>query len=236
MPNALGPSLGDSYAFVDPWSHKPNHRGPVPTDARFIGAWNVELGIAEIHQALFLVRGPQQDLLWSLKTLDEKLTNENLAARAAGDPFWVKSELTCGCVAGERRRSTESEASSRLLGAVVRASVGHQFPGPPYIAGLLSIGELADIVRAVEDEIRLNTIAAEATLSGAEAPILKLARELNLNPRPAGHNTSAWTADCPRRKHSMMISPSLDEFGCGYCRRKGGPAQLQEFYDYVESL
>jgi hypothetical protein len=32
-----------------------------------------------------------------------------------------------------------------------------------------------------------------------------------------------------------MISPSANEFGCGYCRRKGGPAELKEFVDDVKS-
>jgi hypothetical protein len=30
-----------------------------------------------------------------------------------------------------------------------------------------------------------------------------------------------------------MVSPLRDQFGCGYCRRKGGPIQIQEFYDLV---
>src|SRR5262249_478173 len=30
-----------------------------------------------------------------------------------------------------------------------------------------------------------------------------------------------------------MLSPSHNEFGCGYCRRKGGPAELKAFADYV---
>jgi hypothetical protein len=95
---------------------------------------------------------------------------------------------------------------------------------------------LSDIVRAVTEELKRNALAAEAAQRGHEASILKLARELGLNPRPAGHNNSAWIADCPRRSHTIMLSPSLNEFGCGYCRRKGGAAELRAFADYVKSL
>src|SRR6202043_2295089 len=118
-------------------------------DARFIGAWNNDVGIGQLYEALFLVRNDRQDSLWTLTTDTEKSAKESLAARASGDPDWDKSKLTCGCVAGAPRQPTESEAASQLLDAVVRARAHHQFPGPPYIAGLLTIDELANIVGAI---------------------------------------------------------------------------------------
>jgi hypothetical protein len=66
-----------------------------------------------------------------------------------------------------------------------------------------------------------------------EAQIVEVAGEHGLNPRPAGHNDSAWIADCPRRTHALMLSPSLNEFGCGYCRRKGDAADLRAFVKLV---
>jgi hypothetical protein len=94
---------------------------------------------------------------------------------------------------------------------------------------------LSDIARAVIDELEQNALAAKATQQRQKAQIVKVARELGLNPRPAGHNDSAWIADCPRRSHTLMLSPSLNEFGCGYCRRKGDAAELRAFVDYVKS-
>jgi hypothetical protein len=93
---------------------------------------------------------------------------------------------------------------------------------------------LGDIVGTVTDELNCN--AMMAAQRGHNAPIVKLARELGLDRRPAGHNSSAWIADCPRRSHSFMISPSLNEFGYGYCHRKGGPAELEAFAAYLLSL
>jgi hypothetical protein len=223
-------------SFVDPWSKKPNHQGVVPVDALFVGSWDNDVGIDNINEALFLVRDERQDLLWSLTAYSEKLIRTNLAAREGGDPAWVKSKITCGCVAGAPREGTQSKAATRLLDALVRARVPHAFPRPPYLPGLLASNELSDIVRAVTEELKRNALAAEAAQRGHEASILKLARELGLNPRPAGHNNSAWIADCPRRSHTIMLSPSLNEFGCGYCRRKGGATELRAFADYVKSL
>jgi hypothetical protein len=70
--------------FVDPWSKRPNHKGVVPVDALFVGAWDNDLGIDNINEALFLVRDDRQDLLWSLTTYSEKTTRRTWTpARAA---------------------------------------------------------------------------------------------------------------------------------------------------------
>jgi hypothetical protein len=211
--------------FVDPWSHDPNHQGVVPADAVFVGAWDNYIGIDDINEALFLVRGDRQDLLWSLTTRSEKATRENLAARESGDPAWVKHELTCGCVAGAPRGGTQKDAAIRLLKALARARAARS----PYLPGLLASNELSDITNAVIEALKRNTLAAEATQQRQKAQIIEVASELGLNPRPAGHNDSAWIADCPRRTHTLMLSPSLNEFGCGYCRRKGDVAELRAF-------
>jgi len=219
--------------FVDPWIKKQNHQGEVPVDAVFVGAWDNYLGIDSLYEALFLIRDDRQDLLWSLATHSEKSTKQNLAAREGGDPEWVKSKIACGCVGGAPREGTENKAAMRLLDALVRARVPYEFPRPPYLPGLLRRRELAGIVRAVDEELRCNSLAAEAAQKVRKAPIIEVANELGLNPRPAGHNGSAWVANCPRGPHTLMLSSSLNEFGCGYCRRKGGPAELEAF---VKSL
>ena len=103
------------------------------------------VGIVNINEALFLVRDDRQDLLWSLTTHSEKTTRENLDARESGDPAWIKSEITCGCVAGAPREGTQSRAATRLLDALVPARVPYQFPRPPYLPGLLASAELSDI-------------------------------------------------------------------------------------------
>jgi hypothetical protein len=221
--------------FVDPWSKEPSHQGEVPADALFVGAWENNLGIDGCHEALFLVRDNRQDLLWSLVAHSEKLTKQNLIARETGDPNWVKSKLTCGCVASAPRKGTKKQAATRMLDALVRARVHHEFPRPSYLPGLLKRNELAGIVETVSEELKRNTLAAEAAQRVEKASIITLASELGLNPRPAGHNGSAWMADCPRRSHWIMLSPSLNEFGCGYCRRKGGLVELKAFADYVRS-
>jgi hypothetical protein len=98
---------------------------------------------------------------------------------------------------------------------------------------MLTGGELESIVEAIAEELKRNSKAAQAGQRRREASIIKMARVLGLDPRPAGHNDSEWLATCPRGSHWIMISPGHNEFGCGYCRRKGGPQELRAFYDHV---
>jgi hypothetical protein len=119
-----------------------------------------------------------------------------------------------------RERAPDSASIHVLLGI---------FERPPYLPGLLASNELSDIASAVIDELERNTLAAKVTQQRQKAQIIEVASELGLNPRPASHNDSAWIADCPRRSHTLMLSPSVNQFGCGYCRCKGDAAELGAF-------
>ena len=180
----------------------------------FIGGWDCAVGIDTVQNLFYLIRTSELDYL-------------EVVARYSG------RVLSRNCVASIPRHGSRQEAAVRLLGAYVRARVHYDFPVPPYQRGLLTSGELENTVAAVVAELERNSRAADEEQRRREAPIIKAARELGLNPRPAGHDSVAWIADCPRRSHSLMISPSNNEFGCGYCRQKGGPAELQAFCDSV---
>ena len=65
-----------------------------------------------------------------------------------------------------------------------------------------------------------------------ETEIIHVARELGLNPEPAGIGPIQWNARCPgARGHQIMITTSDDQFGCGYCRVRGGVEELRKFAD-----
>ena len=119
--------------------------------------------------------------------------------------------------------------AERRSDAATKALARARAARSPYLPGLLASNELSDITQAVIEELKRNTLAAEATQQRQKAQIVEVAGELGLNPRPAGHNDSAWIADCPRRTHTLMLSHSLNEFGCAYCRRKGDAAELSAF-------
>ena len=210
-----------SQQFLDLFSG-PGDRGPLPPDASFIGAWDLDVGIDTLHEALFLFRSEQQDLLWAFTSWSAEATGQYLARRETGDPDWASKTISCGCVAGLPRRGSASDSATRLTRALVAGRVHHVFPRPPWAAGLLSAPELQQIVCEVEDELARNRKAAEDRQRGGEAPIIRLARQLKLSPTPAGTSEHAWLANCPGRGHALMLAPLTNQFGSGYCRQKGG--------------
>jgi hypothetical protein len=181
-----------------------------------VGSWNCDLGIDTVEELFYLIRTNDADWLEVVVRYSGKIMSQKIAGSIP-------------------RQCSKREAAARLLNAHVRSQVHYSFPVPPYRKGLLTSNELENIVGAVADEFERNRRVAAEEQCRHEAAIIKMARQLSLNPRPAGHNNTAWIADCPRGSHWIMISTSLNEFGCGYCRRKGGPQELRAFYDAVRS-
>jgi hypothetical protein len=57
--------------------------------------------------------------------------------------------------------------------------------------------------------------------------IVDICRRSGLSPEPTGDNETNWTARCPSGgSHSIMISTMSNQWGCGYCRRKGDAGDL----------
>ena len=57
----------------------------------------------------------------------------------------------------------------------------------------------------------------------------------NFNPKPTGNTKYSWTIGCPNAegKHFLMISTLNDEWGCGYCKRKG---DLEDFKNWLREI
>jgi len=182
----------------------------------FVGGWDCFIGVDTVHTLFYLIRTKDLDWLEAVVKYSSTIMSRDCVMSAP------------------RHGSNKREAAARLLDAHVRSRVHHECPVPPYQSGLLTNGELEGIVGAIAEELKRNSRVAEEEQRRHEAPIIKMARELGLDPRPAGHNDSAWMASCPRsRNHWIMISSSHNEFGCGYCRHRGGPPELRAFCDDV---
>ena len=79
--------------------------------------------------------------------------------------------------------------------------------------------------------------AAQKKSNIEKAKILAQGNELiryceaeKLYPYPEGSNLTNWYAQCPNGgKHPIMISTISNEWGCGYCRKKGNLEDLKHF-------
>lgn len=181
----------------------------------FIGGWDCNVVVDTVQTLFYLIRTKDQDWLEAVVKYCDQIISRN-------------------CVMSIPRHGSKREAAARLVDAYVRSRVHYECPVPPYQSGLLTRSELESITGTIREELERNSQLAAEKQRWREAPIIKMAKELGLDPRPAGHNDSAWMANCPQGgNHWIMISPEHNEFGCGYCRRKGGPQELRAFSDGV---
>jgi len=99
--------------------------------------------------------------------------------------------------------------------------------------GLLTIDQVQEAVdrgyrqwRAERDAVTRESWELERA---APSRIVQAATELHLAPEPTGGKVGNWLARCPGTSHTIMISSTSEQFGCGYCKVKGGPEELLGF-------
>jgi hypothetical protein len=65
-----------------------------------------------------------------------------------------------------------------------------------------------------------------------ENELIKYCRSIGLYPEPGGISPTNWEANClSGGQHRLMISTKSNEWGCGYCKRKGDINSLREWYE-----
>jgi len=202
---------------LDVWLKHSKNRGSVPDDAELACLQEINLGAVDvIPEALFFRRNGGKDELWSA----------GLTHDAPGKPraAQLASAYKQGRVAWAGSQGTRATGAEILFRALTAARHGHVWPKGFLEGPLITEASHARILGELEAEHERNIREAEAQ---AEAEIIVLARRLGLRPEPAGQSPSAWYADCPGKAHRLMISSSANQFGCGYCRVKGGLRELE---------
>ncbi|MDZ7854189.1 MAG: hypothetical protein U5L98_16525 [Halomonas sp.] len=202
---------------LDVWLKQPENRVSVPDDAEIACLQEIHLGVVDvIPEALFFRRYADQDELWAA----------GLTHGAPGKPReeQLAKAYQQGRVAWAGSQGSRATGAELLFRALTAARQGHVWPDGFLEGPLITEAAHCRIVGELEAEIERNLEEAEAQ---SQAPILVLARQLGLRPEPAGKSPSAWYADCPGKRHRLMISSSSDQFGCGYCRVKGETAELE---------
>jgi hypothetical protein len=207
---------------VDPWLH----RGVVsalPAEARFACAYLVDVGIGDLSEVAFFGRTDGRDELWIV--MDANMQVIATLAAAAGRSVGQDVGINAGRAVSRPLEGAEGEAALELLGILFRSRVGFSWPSRFLAAGIVSASAFDGVVRQMEDELKANAAAAARN----ETVIVKTARELGLRPQPTGTHPALWRATCPKTNHHLDIDASAGQFGCGWCRRRGGPEDLRAF-------
>lgn len=202
---------------LDVWYKQPENLAPVPENAVAACLQDISLGQVDIiPEALFFRRHEGRDELWAAA----------LTHKAAGKPReeQLASAYQQGRVAWSASQGTPAESAEVLFRALTAARHGHVWPDAYREGPLITDADHQRIVGELEAEIGRHRREAEAQ---SQAPVIVMARKLGLRPEPAGVSPSAWYADCPGKAHRLMVSSSSNEFGCGYCRVKGGTNELE---------
>lgn len=117
------------------------------------------------------------------------------------------------------------------VSAVVRARL--VFPVEVVAPGLLTEPEVmavGDLTWALmrQERDHLQQLAHDND-RGNPSQVLRVAREIGLDPEPDVNTDGQWRARCPGTHHGLLIRPGIEKFYCGYCQQGGGPADLREF-------
>lgn len=85
------------------------------------------------------------------------------------------------------------------------------------------MGEKAGAIRKERYELTVK--------QGKNNELIKYCESIGINPRPSGMSPTSWVANClSGGNHNLMISTDSNQWGCGYCKKKGGINQLREWY------
>lgn len=202
----------------------------MPDGAAFVGRYDLDIGGFSATEGLFLAGGAGSWELWSVQTGWRGNLEQILEKREARDPNWRTGVLAAGLAVAGTLRGDPGEAAGALLAVLLRARIHDGRICGPFGAGLLPAETISAAVADLEAELERKWQQAVAAELARPSPIIEAAKAWGLEPKPAGHDPHAWTANCPSgRNHWIMISTTANEFGCGYCRRKGGPDELRRF-------
>lgn len=173
----------------------------LPDDVVLVCEYDLDVLVDCIDEAAFFRRSAGTDELW--------LRNE----------FYVKRQVSAPTA------DDPAAAALRLLERSIRGTWGAQHPTRCLRPGLVTEAALMEIVATITAGYERNAEAA-ALVPGR---LVEVARELGLCPEPTGTGKTHWQARCPGTGHPLYIEAAAESFGCGWCRRKGGEAELRAF-------
>jgi hypothetical protein len=89
--------------------------------------------------------------------------------------------------------------------------------------------EFNSIVKSIKDEKYYFIEKAKEN----KTPLISFLEERVLNPQPT-NELNSWVTKCPcGGNHSIMIVTIEDEWGCGYCKRKGKLPELKSWLQEI---
>ena len=210
------------------WGKDTQSSAALPKDALALCAYELlAMGIMDLDQIAYIRQTDGGDELWMVT---EETLYENPNRASANEIAKLETLLLNQSRLGMRvltMTHTDSifRASMFLLSEYFDAVCGFYSPVKILAEGLLLKSDYEAIIQRQNETIRRNQEEA----SKRKTKIIEVATELGLHPQPPLLNREIWSAQCPGSSHQLYINVRKNEFGCGYCGRKGGPEDLKAF-------
>lgn len=113
---------------------------------------------------------------------------------------------------------------------------GNFFGRPEYVSSeFLSEMEFKKLLeRSINIINERESIAMELT---RQNELIQYCYQAKLDPEPEGSSPTNWRAKCASGGHHyMLISTQSNQWGCGYCKRKGGLVDLQKWVEEKKEI
>lgn len=188
-------------------------------DAIFLCAYEVYFGVDTNTEAAFLHRCDGRDELVLLLHPDEGVLDDLLTGR-------MPAGARAGIAAFVERQCDPSAAGRALMDALFEARTSFAWPVSLSIPGVVDADGFRKIVGTVARRLAARSRSARRFM---QSEIVRAAEEMRLRPEPSGSSTTSWQANCPGTQHFLMLDAKRDVFGCGWCKRRGGPHELRAF-------
>jgi hypothetical protein len=200
----------------------------LPEDAVALCAYQLLVqAIADMDQIAYIHSTPTQDELWMV-TEEELFDNskaESVDQTSELETLFQGQSMQAMRVLTMTHTDSIYRSGMFLLSAYFDAVCGFYSPVKFLAEGLLLRNDYERINQRRKSTIRRN----QAVASKKKTKIIEVATELGLRPLPPLLNREIWSAQCPDTGHQLYINARKNEFGCGYCCRKGGPKDLKTF-------
>lgn len=127
------------------------------------------------------------------------------------------------------RGPQSDELMNEIINALIRARWPYEIVGDCQREGLVTRDRWQAALDAFDAEHARHQDEARSRVADNPCALVTAAEQLALHPRPTGEHPDQWRASCPGTNHHLYILAPEDRWFCGWCKRKGGPAELEAF-------
>ena len=140
------------------------------------------------------------------------------------DPRFVAGKLFT--ISGAPR---SEELLSEIINALLRARWPYEIAGECLREGLITKDRWQAALDAFDGEHQQHHDESRRRVAEKPSAVINTAKLLGLHPEPTGEHPDKWRASCPGTNHPIFISAEEDRWFCGWCKRRGGTEDLENF-------